>query len=387
VDAALASAGGDALLALFLRLVGVASPSRHERAVADLVLDEVRRAGLGCREDDAARALGGDTGNLIVRVPGTGAGLPIAIAAHLDTVAVDGAVVPRIDDGIVRSAGDTILGADDKAAVTALVAALSHLATHPPAGDVVGVFTVAEEIGLRGASELDVAGLGCRAGFVFDTSGPVGDVVVRAPSQKLVAAEFIGLAAHAGIAPERGRSAVQAAARAVAGLELGRLDDDTTANIGTIAGGTATNVVPDRCRIEGEVRAHEAQRLSETVAAMIAAIELGAAQTGVDVEVKVSDSFAGYALGEDDLPVRLACAALKRAGVEPRFASSGGGSDVNVFNLKGLASVNLSVGMEDVHSSRESIPVACLHTVRAVMLELIAGAGAAGVEAGTGTPR
>lgn len=375
MDAAVAHDGGDALLDLFLRLAATASPSRRERSVAGLVGDDLAAHGLAWREDDAAGAVAGDSGNLIVRVPGTGDGLPVAIAAHLDTVAVGGDIVPVVQDGIVRSAGDTILGADDKAAVAALVALLRELADEPPRGDVVGVFTVAEEIGLLGAQALDVGALGCRAGFVFDTSGPVGDVVVRAPSQKLVTATFDGVAAHAGIAPERGRSAVQAAARAVAALELGRLDADTTANVGTIAGGTATNVVPDHCRVEGEVRAHDPARLAAVVGAMVAAVHLAAAETGVDVEVVVDDSFVGYALEVDDLPVTLAREALARSGFTARLASSGGGSDVNVFNLKGMPAVNLSVGMEDVHSPQEWLPVGALHDVLAVMRALVEVAG------------
>jgi tripeptide aminopeptidase len=375
VDAAVDNGGGGALLDLFLRLAATVSPSRRERSVSDLVGDHLAAHGLVWREDDAAGAVAGDSGNLIVRVPGVGDGLAVAIAAHLDTVAVSGEIVPVVDDGVVHSAGDTILGADDKAAVAALLALLGELAADPPRGDVVGVFTVAEEIGLRGAQALDVAALGCRAGFVFDTSGPVGDVVVRAPSQKLVTATFAGVAAHAGIAPERGRSAVQAAARAVAAFELGRLDDDTTANVGTIAGGTATNVVPDRCRVEGEVRAHDPARLAAVVGSMVAAVHLAAAEIGVDVDVVVDDSFVGYAFEDDDLPVTLAREALARAGFAVRLASSGGGSDVNVFNLKGLPAVNLSVGMEDVHSPRESLPVGALHDVLAVMRALVVVAG------------
>jgi tripeptide aminopeptidase len=375
VDAAVVTDGGDAFLDLFLRLAATTSPSRRERAVADLVGEHLAAHGLTWREDDAAEAIGGDAGNLIVRVPGAGDGLPVAIAAHLDTVAVSGGIVPVVDGGVVRSAGDTILGADDKAAVAALLTLLCELAADPPAGDVVGVFTVAEEIGLRGADALDVPALGCRAGFVFDTSGPVGDVVVRAPSQKLVTAAFTGVAAHAGIAPERGRSAVQAAARAVAALELGRLDDDTTANIGTIAGGTATNVVPEHCRFEGEVRAHDPARLAAVVGSMVTSIHLAAAEVGVDVDVTVDDSFVGYAFDRDDLPVALARDALARAGFAARLASSGGGSDVNVFNLKGLPAVNLSVGMEDVHSSREWLPVGALHDTLAVMRALVKVAG------------
>ena len=361
----------DGLLELFLRLAAVPSPSGSERAVADLVTAELTAAGLEVVEDDAAAAVGGECGNLVVDVRGRGEGTPILIAAHLDTVAVSGEIVPVVEGGVVRSAGETILGADDKAAVAALVLTLCELARRPPACGVEAVFTVAEEVGLRGAAALDVGRFRARAGFVFDTAGPVGEVVVRAPVQKTVAAVFRGVAAHAGIAPEKGRSAVLAAARAVAAMDLGRLDDETTANVGRIEGGVATNIVPDRCELVAEVRGHDAARVAESVAAMIEALQTGAALSGVDVEVSVGEAFAAFALSETDLPVRIAGAALRAAGIDPRPAGGGGGSDANVFNARGLPSVNLSVGMEDVHSPAESMPVARLHEARRVMRALV----------------
>jgi tripeptide aminopeptidase len=239
----------------------------------------------------------------------------------------------------------------------------------------VAVFSVAEEVGLLGAKAMDLSGLGARAGFVFDTSGPVGDIVVGAPSQTLVEATFHGLAAHAGIAPEKGRSAIQAAARAVSALDLGRLDDDTTVNVGLISGGSATNVVPARCRVSAEVRGHDDGLLSRRVATLIETLEVAATECGVDLEVSARSAFEAFSLSEDQLAVRIATAALRAAGFVPRLTESGGGSDVNVYNAKGLPSVNLSVGMEDVHSPQESMPVARLHEVRRVMRALVEVAG------------
>ncbi|MGZ4200034.1 MAG: M20/M25/M40 family metallo-hydrolase, partial [Thermoleophilia bacterium] len=336
----------DDLLELFLELVRIPSPSGSERGMADLVKRRLREAGLEPLEDDTAPATGAGSGNIIVRLPGEGRGTPIVVAAHMDTVAVEGPIEPVVVDGAVRTAGDTILGGDDKAAVAVLLASLCELAASPPPCGVEGVFSTCEEVGLRGAKAMDLTGLRAKAGFVFDSTGPVGDVIVRAPSQKMVKAEFHGTAAHAGIAPEQGRSAILAAGRALAAMRLGRLDEVTTANVGLIEGGSATNIVPERCRLEGEARSHDPQKLAAQVGDMLEAINVAATETGVDVQVTVTDEFTAFALDDDALPVRIAVSALERAGFTPRLIGSGGGSDVNVYNAAGLPSVNLSVGME-----------------------------------------
>ena len=366
----------DDLLDLFVRLVEIPSPSGHERAVADFILAWLRDRGLEPTEDGSAAATGAGSGNISVVLPGEGRGTPILVAAHMDTVTVNGPVEAVVEGGVVRSAGDTILGADDKAACAVLLSVLCGLAAEAPACSLEGVFSTCEEIGLRGAKALDIGGIGAKAGFVFDSTGPIGEVITRAPSQKIVVAEFHGAAAHAGVAPEEGRSAIVAAARAVAAMNLGRLDEISTANIGIIAGGAATNIVPERCRIEGEARSHDPERLAAQIGDMIAAINLSAAAEAVDVTTSVSDEFTAFALPDDALPVRIACAALHAVGVEPRLASSGGGSDVNVYNLRGLPAVNLSVGMEKVHTPDEYMPVERLHEAERLLHAIVAVAGA-----------
>ena len=347
----------DHLLALFVRLVEIPSPSGHERAVADFIMGYLRDAGLEPREDDSAAATGAGSGNIVVRVPGAGSGTPIVVAAHMDTVAVDGPIKAVVRDGVVRSAGDTILGGDDKAACTVLLAVLADLAKSPPQGGFEAVFSTCEEVGLRGAKALDLSALEARAGFVFDTTGPVGAVITEAPSQKTLTADFHGVAAHAGIAPEQGRSAIAAAAAAVAAMKLGRIDDATTANIGLISGGSATNIVPERCRIEGEARSRDAALLAAQIAHMVDAAQLAAGLAGIDAEIAVRDAFTGFSLDDDALPVRMACSALRELGIEPHIGASGGGSDVNVYNAGGLPSVNLSNGTEQIHTPDEYLPV------------------------------
>ena len=365
----------DELLEPFLQLVRIPSPSGHERAVADLVLARLRAAGLEPVEGEPVGIVGEAAGPIHVVIAGQGCGTPILLCAHLDTVAVEGPIEPVVADGVVRSDGSTILGADDKTAVTVLLAALEEFALRPPSGRVEALFTPSEEVGLLGAKAFDPSGTAAAAGFVLDSSGPLGDVIVAAPAQRTVTAEFKGQAAHAGIEPERGRSAVVAAARAVTSMQLGRLDEVTTANIGIIEGGVATNIVPERCVIRGEARSRDAARLTAQVRHMLDAVALAAAQTDVDVTSTVTEEYQAFSLSEESLPARIAAAAVRSLGLEPRFRGTGGGSDVNVFNTRGLPSVNLSAGYEQVHSSSEYMPIERLEQAYALVLALVEAAG------------
>lgn len=364
------------LLDLFVRLVETPSSSQSERAVADLVLAYLRDAGLDPVEDDSAPRTGSDAGNIHVVMEGRGRGVPILIGAHLDTIAVEGPIRAVVAEGVVRSEGETILGADNKCACAILMVLLRDLAREAPVGRVEAVFSTCEEVGLRGAKAFDLGAAQARAGFVFDSSGPLGEVITAAPSAKTLVAEFHGVAAHAGIAPEAGRSAIAAAGRAIALMSLGRIDEMTTANIGLIKGGVALNVVPEWCTVRGEARSRDEERLARQVGHMLDAFTLGANEVGVDVTTTVIDEYRGFSLAPDALPARLAQEALRRAGVEPRIAATGGGSDVNVFNEKGLPSVNLSVGMEKVHTHDEYLPVERLERAYEVLRALVRVAGA-----------
>ena len=345
------------LLDLFLRLVRTPSPSGSERAVADLVLAHLRAAGLQPAEDDSAPVTGAGSGCIHVVVPGGGQGTAVLLCAHIDTVAVAGAITPVVEDGMVHTDGSTILGADDKTAVAVLLALLDDLAAQPPAGRVEVLFTTCEEVGLRGAKAFDLGRTQAAAGFVLDSSGPLGAVIVSAPAQCTITAEFHGLAAHAGIEPERGRSAIVAAAHAIACMRLGRIDEVTTANVGTVHGGAATNIVPEHCVLQGEARSRDAARLAEQVQHMLDAIALGATEAGVDVTTSVQQDYDSFSLPKEALPARIAAEALRSVGQEPRFVGTGGGSDVNVFNARGLPSVNLSAGYEKVHTPAEFMPL------------------------------
>jgi tripeptide aminopeptidase len=368
-------AGLDELRDLFVRLAGIRSPSLEEREVADAVKDFVRGVGLEASEDASATLLGGQSGNLLVRVPGRGRGTPIALCAHLDTVPVDRTPTVLVADGVVRTDGDTILGADDKAAVAALLLLLRDLAAEPPAAGVELLFTVAEEIGLQGAKAFDPTVLEAVAVFVLDSEGEPGTAIVAAPTLKAVDAEFRGVAAHAGIEPERGRSAIVAAARALAGMDLGRIDDETTANAGLIKGGSAVNVVAERCAVRAEARSRDETKLAMQVAGMVEAITVAAAETDVDVQIAVEEVFRGYAHAADSLVVRIADAALAESGLPACHIGGGGGSDANVFNAVGVPALTLGVGFEHVHSPREHIRLERLEQLYRLGHALVGAAG------------
>jgi tripeptide aminopeptidase len=365
-------------LDLFLELAAMPSPPGEERAVADRVAAELRQLGLAVDEDDAGSRIGSSAGNLYCRLAPTAEGTPLFFCAHLDTVPPVGALEPVVEDGIVRNGGGTILGADNKSAVVAMVEAARRLVgEHRPHAGVELLFTPKEEVGLKGADAFDCTRLRAGVGYVYDQAGPIGEVVLGAPHSSILQITFRGQAAHAGMAPEEGRSAIAAAARAIADMRLGRLDGETSANVGTIDGGVARNIVPDTCVLHAEARSHDQAKLAEVVQEMLDACSFAASLAGCEVETRVERGFVGYRFKRDDEPVRLARAALERAGHAATFALSGGGADANVFNMRGLACVNLANGMAEIHSPQEHIAVDDLERMVDVTLALVEEARAA----------
>jgi tripeptide aminopeptidase len=365
-------------LDLFLELAALPSPPGEERAVADRVTAELRGLGLDVEEDDAGARIGASAGNLYARLAPTAEGTPVFLCAHLDTVPPVGALEPVVEDGVVRNAGGTILGADNKSAVAAMVEAVRRvLGEGRPHAGLELVLTAKEEVGLRGAEAFDCGRLAARVGYVYDQAGPIGEVILGAPHSSILEVAFRGQAAHAGMAPEEGRSAIAAAARAIADMRLGRLDEETSANVGTIAGGVARNIVPDRCSFSAEARSHDQGKLADVVQELLDACSFAAALTGCEIETTVERGFVGYRFRRDDEPVRLARGALERCGRTPAFALSGGGADANVFNMRGLACLNLANGMAEIHSPQEHIAVADLEAMVDVTLALLEEARAA----------
>jgi tripeptide aminopeptidase len=358
--------------ALFLELAAVRSPPGEERAVADIVARFLRDVGLNVDEDDAGARVDATAGNLYCRVEGESGGTPLFLCAHMDTVPPTGPVEPVVDDGIVRNAGGTILGADNKAAVAAMLEAVRRIvAENRPHAGLELLFTPKEEVGLRGAAAFDSDCLHARVGYVYDHAGPVGEVILGAPYQHKLDVTFHGRAAHSGMYPEDGRSAIAAAARAIADLRLGRLDDETTANVGEITGGSARNIVPEWCSFLAEARSHDERKLGELVQEMLETITFAAQVAECDLETKAEASARGYRFTRDDEAVRLAASAFERCGIDTTYGFSGGGADANVFNERGLQCVNLANGMTDIHTPDERISVADLDRMVDVTLALV----------------
>jgi len=367
------------VLDLFMELAAVSSPSGEERAVADIVIRYLRDCGLDVDEDACGPAISSTMGNLYTRLEPTAAGEPLFLCAHLDTVPPTAAIEPVLEEGVVRNAAGTILGADNKAAVAAMLEATRRvLAEGRPHPGIELVFTPREEVGLIGAEAFDHTRLRARTGYVYDQAAPIGVIILGAPYSQSLEVTFHGRASHSGMQPEDGRSAIAAAARAISELRLGRVDEDSSANVGTIAGGTATNIVPEWCTFVAEVRSQDERRLAELVQEMQDAITFAAGIAECDVETKTRKSYRGYRFARSDRAVTLAATALARCGHEVTYELSGGAADANIFNERGLECVNLANGMTDIHTSAEHISVVDLEAMVEVTLALVDAALAPG---------
>jgi tripeptide aminopeptidase len=340
--------------------------------VADAIKARLEAVGVLTHEDNTGAAIGGNAGNLWCTVAGEGQAPHLALGAHMDTVVPTDDIDPVLDEGVFRNSRRTILGADDKVAVAALLHAVDVLkASGQPFPTFELFFTVSEETGLVGAKHMGAHVLASPLAAVFDASGPVGGITVKAPSQQGLTATFHGRAAHAGVEPERGRSAIQGAAKAIAAMRLGRLDDETSANIGVIHGGVATNIVPDFCEVRGECRSHDDDKLAHVAAAMVDALQEGAAHAGVDVDVSLTHEYRAFALTGRSPAVRLSKAAISAAGLQPVVKTGGGGCDANILNARGLPTVNLDAGMMQVHSPDEYVTLDDLERLCSVALNMI----------------
>jgi tripeptide aminopeptidase len=339
----------------FQELCRIQSPSLDERSVGDFVTSELDGFGFDWYEDEAAVAIGGNQNNIICKVPGERAEESILVAAHLDTVPPGSATDPLLKEGRWSNAGDGILGVDNKAAVAAILTALEVWSETPPAIDVFAVFTVAEEISLLGAQQLQLPSPLPLAGFVFDHPTPIGTVISNSPSHHTIELEFTGASAHAGVAPEAGASAIEAAATAVALCPGGRLDPVTTSNFGVIEGGSAINVVPEKCRVLAEIRSQNPETLTSETRRIVDAAHEGAGKHGCAADVTVRPSFKGYQHTDGHAALGIGEAALRSLGIEPERISSAGGSDANVFEVMGVPSLNLGDGSTGTHTDAEAI--------------------------------
>jgi tripeptide aminopeptidase len=344
---------------LFIELVQVDSETKHEEKIAVVLKEKFTALGVEVVEDDAKEKTGHGANNLICTLPATKEGVDtIYFTSHMDTVVPGNGIKPSIEDGYIKSDGTTILGADDKAGLAAMLEAITVLKEENIAhGKIEFIITVGEESGLVGAKALDSSLVTAKFGYALDSDGKVGDIIVAAPTQAKVNATIYGKTAHAGVAPERGVSAITIASRAISKMPLGRIDKETTANIGRFEGGTQTNIVCDRVDILAEARSLIPEKMEAQVAKMKEAFETAAQEMGGRAEVDIKVMYPGFKFGDGDHVVEVAKKAVANIDRPSRLLQSGGGSDANVIAGFDIPTVNLAVGYEDIHTTNEKIPV------------------------------
>jgi tripeptide aminopeptidase len=372
----------------FAELCRIESPSGSERACAERVIAELRGLGVSTYEDDAGARAGSDSGNLLARIAASRSPregdrpVRLLLCAHLDTVPLLAPVEPVVVDEHWENANDGVLGADNKAAVAVMLALARQVCQEGSEVDVELLFTVCEETALAGARAFDASRLSCDFGYVFDHASPIGEVVMDSPTHYRIEGDFRGAAAHAGIRPEEGRSAILAAARAIAAMRLGRLDDQTTVNVGTISGGSAMNVVPERCSLVAEVRSLDPERAEETVSEVVDRMHEAAnvPECECDVDIAVQRMFCGFHLSPGTRAVSVAETALRACGYEPVRIVSGGASDANSLLVDGVVVVNLANGTERNHEPGERVSVQALEGMLDVALALLDAAADAGAD-------
>jgi tripeptide aminopeptidase len=358
----------------FAALCAIRSPFGEERAITDHVAAELRAMGLDAVEDETAPLTGAGAGNLLARIPGRDPDRWLLLCAHLDTVPHDGIVEPVLDDGAWVSDGDTILGADNKAAVAVFLELARRASVE---GSPVGIellLTASEENALAGAKAFDAAQLRSAYGYVLDHATPIGQVVMASPTYYRIEATFHGRSAHAGIRPEDGRNAIVAAARAIAAMPDGRIDPETTANVAQVRGGRpGTNIVADRCSFLSEVRSLDPAKAEDVVARVVDAVHDAAnvPTCQVDADVRVEKLFDGYRHPPDAPSVLAAERALAGCGYAPRRITTGGGSDANAFAVDGLTVTNLANGTERNHQPDERVSQVALEGMLDVVFALL----------------
>ncbi len=364
-----------------LELVRIDSLSRKERAIALRLEEILETLGGAVFMDDAGAAVGGEVGNLVAHFDGNVAGVePMLLSAHMDTVAPGEGVTPVVDGDVIRSDGRTVLGGDDKSGIAVILEVLQAVREEKlPHGRIDVVFTICEEVGLLGAKHLDLSLVRAKTGLVLD-SDSIGFLITRAPAVNHLEFDVHGLEAHAGICPERGISAIQVAARGIAAMRLGRIDEDTTANLGLVSGGTAVNIVPNRVTLTGEVRSHDEKKLERQTQAMRTCLEDAAAGATLEldgrvhetrVESRIRREYDRMDVSHETVIVQRVHEAARNLGFAVDTIAKGGGCDANVLNQRGLQVANLASGMRDIHTVHEWLDVNDLVTAARIIHEVV----------------
>ena len=364
-----------------LELVRIDSLSRKERAIALRLKEILEALGGVVFMDDAGSAVGGEVGNLVAHFDGNVEGAEaMLLSAHMDTVAPGEGVTPVVDGDVIRSDGTTVLGGDDKSGLAIILEVLQAVREEKvPHGHIDVVFTICEEVGLLGAKHLDLGLVRAKTGLVLD-SDSIGFLITKAPAVNHLEFEVHGLEAHAGICPERGISAIQVAARGIAAMRLGRIDEDTTANLGLVSGGTAVNIVPNRVMLTGEVRSHDEEKLERQTQAMVACLQDAAAGATLEldgrlhetrVESRIRREYDRMDVSHDTAIVQRVHEAARNLGLAVDTVAKGGGCDANVLNKRGLQVANLASGMRDIHTVHEWLDVNDLVTAARIIHEVV----------------
>lgn len=366
---------------LLLELVQIDSVSREERDVAERIKQLCEEMGAEVFIDDAGEKVGGNTGNVIARFPGTvGEAEPIMMSAHMDTVVPGRGVKPIVEGDIIRTDGSTVLGGDDKSGCAVILETIRCLQEQNiPHAPIDAVFSICEEVGLLGAKHLDMSKVRAKYGIVFDSDDP-GFLFTKGPSANHFEFKIHGLESHAGVAPEFGISAIKIAAEAIAAMKLGRIDEETTANIGAIQGGQATNIITNLVTLRGEARSLDDAKLEAQTAHMIKCFEDAAAKyevtvdgvtTKASVDSHVTREYYAMDVSDDSRVVRLVLEAAARMGLDVKTLASGGGCDANIFNKRGIECANLGTGMRAIHTVKEWLDVKDMYASANMTLEIM----------------
>jgi tripeptide aminopeptidase len=364
------------LIAEFMELVQIDSVTKYETEISKVLKSKFEALGLEVEEDDVAAKIGHGSGNLFAWFPASKGqeNVPtILFTSHMDTVSPGNGIKPRLDaDGYIRSDGTTILGADDKAGLAAIFESLRVITEQGlPHGAIQFVITAGEESGLLGSRAMDGSRLRAKFGYALDSNGSIGDIAVAAPTNSRQYITIKGKAAHAGVNPEDGISAIQVASKAVSRMKLGRIDSETTSNIGRFEGGGEVNLVTDTIKIYAEARSQVQEKMDRQIESMREAVESAAKEYGAEFEFETITIYPAYSYGDEDEVVQVAKAAIEAIGLKSHTFASGGGSDANMFNGNGVPTVNLAVGYEHIHTTKEQIKADDIVKVTELVLAIV----------------
>ncbi len=362
----------DRLVNEFIEMVKVSSLSLNEGKFASLLAEKLKTLGFEVHIDKAGEMTGGNTGNVLGRLKGTLDAQPVLLCAHMDTVTPGENINPVIRDGVIYSDGTTVLGGDDKAGIASILEAVRYIKENNiPHGDIEVAFTISEEGGMLGAKNLDYSWLISKFAFVLDSGGKIGNVIIQAPAQIKTLTTIKGKAAHAGVAPEKGISAIQVAARAIDNMKLLRIDEETTANVGKICGGSVPNIVCDKVELAMEARSLVRRKAEAQAKHMLECIENACREFGAEHETEQYLNYPELNLSKDADVIKLVDAAIRRIGLETHLESTGGGSDTNIMSGKGLEAVTLAIGMSNVHTTSENIAIADMEKTAELVAAII----------------